>query len=277
MTILLREMGLFNVLLQSAIFCLVFIKFSLGSLHFLRGRPRGGMLLAPSFPSGVNVKLPEAQWFTQRLDHFDDSNIRTWQQRYFYNDSFHLKPDGPVFLMIGGEGEANPIWLTVGDMMKNAKVFGAFALLLEHRFYGQSRPTRYVKRLPHQHVFKFSIQCNIGITNYQHGYPPHVPHPLPSPSVGTREEDARHADSRLFTCCSLMGFLKVLQSFEKCLMSILFCTSFKEVANDSTSLAVSHKSLVKFVTPYQSLLCCLTLTCMFTASTTENTCDSEPN
>ena len=96
--ILLREMGLFNLLLQSAILCLLLIKFSLGSLHFLRARPRGGMLQAPSTPSNVNVKdLPEAQWFTQRLDHFDDSNIKTWQQRYFCNDGFHVKPDGPSF------------------------------------------------------------------------------------------------------------------------------------------------------------------------------------
>ena len=115
---------------------------SLGSLRFLRGRPRGGMLVAPAAPN-MNGKLPEAHWLTQRLDHFDDSNTKTWQQRFFYNDRFHKKPDGPVFVMIGGEGEANPIWLTVGDMMKNAQLFGAFTLLLEHRFYGESRPTRY--------------------------------------------------------------------------------------------------------------------------------------
>jgi len=119
-----------------------YINLSHCSLRFLRGRPRGGMLVAPA-AANMNRKLPEAHWFTQRLDHFDDSNTKTWQQRFFYNDSFHKKPDGPVFVMIGGEGEANPIWLTVGDMMKNAQLFGAFTLLLEHRFYGKSQPTRY--------------------------------------------------------------------------------------------------------------------------------------
>ena len=113
------------------------------SLRFLRGRPKGGMLVAPA-AEHVNQKLPEAHWFTQRLDHFDDSNTKTWQQRFFYNDAFHTKPDGPVFVMIGGEGTANPIWLTVGDMMKNAEDFGAFTFLLEHRFYGESHPTRWV-------------------------------------------------------------------------------------------------------------------------------------
>ena len=135
------NMTLFNLPVYLVILCLGFTNFSLGSLNFLRGRPRGGMLVAPAKDSNIK-DLPQAQWFTQRLDHFDDSNTKTWQQRYFYNGSFHVKPDGPVFLMIGGEGEANPIWLTVGDMMKNAKVFGAFTFLLEHRFYGKSRPTR---------------------------------------------------------------------------------------------------------------------------------------
>ena len=83
-----------------------FVNLCHGSLHFLRGRPRGGMLAAPS-ADAIHVKdLPQDQWFTQRLDHFDDSNTKTWQQRYFYNDKFFRKPDGPVFLSIGGEGEA---------------------------------------------------------------------------------------------------------------------------------------------------------------------------
>ena len=122
-----------------------FVNLCHGSLHFLRGRPRGGMLPAPS-ADAIHVKdLSQDQWFTQRLDHFDDFITKTWQQRYFYNDKFFRKPNGPVFLSIGGEGEANPIWLTVGDMMKNAQVFGAFTFLLEHRFYGKSHPTRYFK------------------------------------------------------------------------------------------------------------------------------------
>ncbi|XP_068729188.1 putative serine protease K12H4.7 [Montipora capricornis] len=135
-------MSVFKLLIHVVIILLVFTNVSIASLHFLRGRPRGGMLGAPEVNSNVaNKNLPEAQWFTQRLDHFDDSNTHTWQQRYFYNDSFYNNFDGPVFVMIGGEGEANPIWLTVGDMMKNAQVFGAFTFLLEHRFYGKSRPT----------------------------------------------------------------------------------------------------------------------------------------
>ena len=35
-------------------------------------------------------------------------------QRYFVNDSFY-EPGGPVFLMIGGEGTASPIWMVEGE------------------------------------------------------------------------------------------------------------------------------------------------------------------
>ena len=65
------------------------------------------------------------QWYTQRLDHFDEANAATWQQRYWINDQFFLKSNGngPVFLMIGGEGEENPIWMTNGAWIKYAQKY----------------------------------------------------------------------------------------------------------------------------------------------------------
>ena len=105
--------------------------------RFFRGRLRGGMLGAPNVDH--EVKLPKELWFTQRLTHFNDANEQMWKQRYWYNSTF-WKPGGPVFIMIGGEGEANPIWIVEGTMMKYAEELGAFAFLLEHRFYGQSHP-----------------------------------------------------------------------------------------------------------------------------------------
>ena len=61
-------------------------------------------------------------------------------QRYYVNDEY-LKPNGPVFLMIGGEGEATSKWMHKGAWMQYAKKFGALCFQLEHRFYGKSRPT----------------------------------------------------------------------------------------------------------------------------------------
>ena len=95
-------MTLLSRSLQLVLIFAGFVNLCHGSLHFLRGRPRGGMLPAPS-ADAIHVKdLSQDQWFTQRLDHFDDFNTKTWQQRYFYNDKFFRKPDGPVFLSIGG-------------------------------------------------------------------------------------------------------------------------------------------------------------------------------
>lgn len=64
-------------------------------------------------------------------------------QRYFTNSTFH-RPGGPVFLMVGGEGEASPVWMVAGQWMEYARQHGALCFLLEHRFYGKSRPTQSV-------------------------------------------------------------------------------------------------------------------------------------
>ena len=91
-----------------------------------------GMPRAPTKPEGV--KLAPAQWFQQKLDHFNPSGTLTWKQRYFVNDTNWYRGYGPVFLMINGEGEADPVWLAVNtDMMRNAEKFKALAILLEHR------------------------------------------------------------------------------------------------------------------------------------------------
>ncbi|KAI4898011.1 hypothetical protein NFI96_017490 [Prochilodus magdalenae] len=117
----------------------------------------------------------EENWFVQRLDHFNGADGRVWKQasgssermglpdgkagfqsdfiilkimkfnmyflqRYFVNDRFY-RPGGPVFLMIGGEGPANPAWMQYGTWLTYAEKLGALCLLLEHRFYGKSHPT----------------------------------------------------------------------------------------------------------------------------------------
>lgn len=120
----------------------------------------------------------EDHWFTQRLDHFNGADSRVWKQvsqcgsarpsqdlrslalggsssaedwglkrrcvfslqRYFINDTFY-RPGEPVFLMIGGEGPANPAWMQYGSWLTYAEKLGALCFLLEHRFYGNSHPT----------------------------------------------------------------------------------------------------------------------------------------
>ncbi|CAG0915734.1 unnamed protein product [Notodromas monacha] len=90
-------------------------------------------------PVDFGYKLPEARYVTQKVDNFNAVDVSTWKQRYFVNDTF-FKPGGPIFLMIGGEGPANPIWSVVGTWVKYAEMFGALCFQLEHRYYGESHP-----------------------------------------------------------------------------------------------------------------------------------------
>lgn len=118
-----------------------------GLPFFLRGRPRGGMLGSPKRSShSLNSEISgpsDELWYTQQLDHFNPADTRTWKQRYFVND-LHWKKDGPVFIQIGGEGPADPIWMTEGQWINYAQTHGAICVMLEHRFYGKSHPTEYV-------------------------------------------------------------------------------------------------------------------------------------
>lgn len=60
-------------------------------------------------------------------------------QRYFLNNATY-RPGGPIFLMLSGEEEANPTWLADGAWTEYGEVHGALLVLLEHRYYGKSRP-----------------------------------------------------------------------------------------------------------------------------------------
>ena len=91
-------------------------------------------LLLKSPPRPPGASLPLEQRFNQKLDHFNPSDTRTWQQRYFVNDTNWEMKGGPVFLNIGGEGPADPVWLVADtEMMINARKYGALAILVEHR------------------------------------------------------------------------------------------------------------------------------------------------
>ena len=101
----------------------------------LHGRLEHGMLPPPQVERSAGM-VGEEQWFAQQLDHFDSQNDMTWQQRYFVNESHWTnRANGPVFLMLGGEGPADPIWLATNtDIMRNAEKYGALAIMIEHRY-----------------------------------------------------------------------------------------------------------------------------------------------
>lgn len=106
--------------------------------NFFRGRSKYG--LGEPILSVDHIDPPKDQWFTQYLDHFNPTEARTWHQRYFVNTQYY-KPDGPIFLMIGGEGTASSKWMLEGQWIEYAKKYNALCFQLEHRYYGASHPT----------------------------------------------------------------------------------------------------------------------------------------
>lgn len=46
-----------------------------------------------------------------------------------------------MFVLIEGEGEADPTWIQGGHTIEMAEQNNALLFFLEHRYYGQSRPT----------------------------------------------------------------------------------------------------------------------------------------
>ncbi|XP_059618482.1 thymus-specific serine protease-like [Phlebotomus argentipes] len=112
---------------------------SLATRSFWRGRIldefHGDTLTLPPGKS-----LPEEQWFEQQTDPYSPIDLDTFQQRYFTNSEYFKAQDGPVFLLIGREGTANPRWMIEGAWLNYAKEFGALCIQLEQRFFGKSHP-----------------------------------------------------------------------------------------------------------------------------------------
>lgn len=92
----------------------------------------------PEFaPIPSNVSLLTV---TQRVDNYDPTNIGTWEQRYYSNDEFY-RPGSPCFLMLSGEWAITPEPLTQAHLHSIARDTFGIIFYLEHRFYGESRPT----------------------------------------------------------------------------------------------------------------------------------------
>eukprot|EP00908_Phaeocystis_cordata_P005498 Transcript_15999.p1 GENE.Transcript_15999~~Transcript_15999.p1 ORF type:complete len:631 (+),score=215.45 Transcript_15999:895-2787(+) len=99
----------------------------------------------PASHHHLKLNLPNASWYNEALaNHFDtyiaQGTPRRWSQRYYVDARFWCGSGCPVFLYIGGEGPQGP----VSDhlfMWTLAEKHGALMFALEHRFYGESRPT----------------------------------------------------------------------------------------------------------------------------------------
>ncbi|XP_059574149.1 thymus-specific serine protease [Alligator mississippiensis] len=74
----------------------------------------------------------------QPLDHFDRLELRTFPQRFWINAEFWRRPDGPVFLYVGGESALSPFSVLAGHHVELGRAHAALVVALEHRFYGAS-------------------------------------------------------------------------------------------------------------------------------------------
>ena len=79
-------------------------------------------------------------YFTQKIDHFDPSDNRTYQQRYFVNSTFSKNNSKNLILFIGGESELTPTSIVKSSVRKLAETTGSTIVGLEHRFFGKSQP-----------------------------------------------------------------------------------------------------------------------------------------
>ncbi|KAL5290289.1 hypothetical protein ACFFRR_009935 [Megaselia abdita] len=94
----------------------------------------------PVSPGLGRAAKVETKWITQKLDHYDKNNDKTWQMRYLSNEE-HFKAGGPIFIFVGGEWEVSNGYLIGGHMYDMAKEHNGSMFYTEHRYYGKSQPT----------------------------------------------------------------------------------------------------------------------------------------
>lgn len=95
------------------------------------------------FPEPENPPTPNnIVWgnITQQLDHFDLTNDATWSQRYLMNGEF-FGEGGVIFVFLAGEWDITPYRLEYSLMANLARELNGYMFYLEHRYYGESRPT----------------------------------------------------------------------------------------------------------------------------------------
>ena len=84
--------------------------------------------------------LGKEHFFTQKINHFDPSDNRTFQQRFFVNTSFVTQNTHNLIVYIGGESELEESKITEGPVFKLANSTDSAIVALEHRFFGKSQP-----------------------------------------------------------------------------------------------------------------------------------------
>ena len=92
--------------------------------------------------ASINASDYPALTISIPVDHYNSSDNRTYENRYWINDTYY-RPGGPVFYFDSGEQNAHPLvpyFLAEvagpSSVMTMARRFNGLALIFEHRFYG---------------------------------------------------------------------------------------------------------------------------------------------
>ena len=86
-----------------------------------------------------SAERAKALTWTSKLDNFNATDRRTFQQRYWINDDYWDENTGPVFLYICGEWTCSAPSIHSYPMMVGME-HNALLVSLEHRYYGDSQP-----------------------------------------------------------------------------------------------------------------------------------------
>jgi len=122
---------------------------ALGALLFLSLSVEASTKRRTKHEECVNLRTPTTKKFTpqeliftQRLDHYNHQDDRTWSQRYWVEEAYWsgAAAGGPIFLQLGGEGGENSRIVTSMQMSVYAQTHRALQVGIEHRYYGKSQP-----------------------------------------------------------------------------------------------------------------------------------------
>ncbi|KAL7907050.1 peptidase S28 [Trichoderma velutinum] len=114
---------------------------TVSALVNLEMRPRKPELKPVQFSTKA-AATPQHAFFEQLIDH-DHPELGTFQQRYAWNGEFYKGPGSPIILMGPNESaldgfEGYTTNVTLPGVV--AQELGAGALIIEHRYWGQSSP-----------------------------------------------------------------------------------------------------------------------------------------
>jgi len=99
------------------------------------------MALSIFIVQGLSNQITSEE-FTQKIDHFDpNSELGTFQQRYFVDTTFAKNPDPDhLIIYLGSNYEFSERDIEIGPITRYANVTKSVLIELEHRFFGKSQP-----------------------------------------------------------------------------------------------------------------------------------------